>query len=110
LLKSRKISQEQHIFFFNRFNSLKEAYTHTFAIDVIEQVNDEVTFMCHFFGTHEGTINLGGKNLFDSLFLYEDETGKKFYTVPVTYVLTLKKGEYLNMIKNESKADIDPPI
>jgi hypothetical protein len=90
-------------------NALDLSYVHATISDItqynIVQENEEyVTINYHVITTKPTLVDYGGPNIFKPIFLYYDEKTKiTYYTIPLTYILTLKRKEYVSYYLEKNK-------
>jgi hypothetical protein len=105
----KKISKDQFLVCVKRMNALDLSYVHATISDItqynIVQENEEyVTINYHVITTKPTLVDYGGPNTFKPIFLYYDEkTNITYYTIPLTYILTLKKKEYVSYYIGKNK-------
>jgi hypothetical protein len=108
-LKQKKMSAEQFLVFAKRINALDLSYVHATIGDIVEhnifkEDEEYITICYHVITTKPTVVNYGGPNSFNPIFLYSDkETKITYYTIPLTYIQTLKKKEYISFFLDKNK-------
>lgn len=108
-LKQKKISKDQFLVYVKRMNALDFSYVHATISDIIEynivKENEEyITINYHVITTKPTLVDYGGPNTFKPIFLYYDEkTNITYYTIPLTYIQTLRKKEYISYFLEKNK-------
>ena len=108
-LKKDLIKKDQFLVYLKRINALDLSYAHATLIDIAEEQilkegDEYVTIIYHVITTKPIVVDYGGPNQYTPIFLYQNkETNTTYYTIPLTYVQTLKKDDYLNyfILKNK---------
>lgn len=108
-LKQKKISKDQFLVYVKRMNALDLSYVHATISDIIQynivkEDEEYVTINYHVITTKPTLVDYGGPNIFKPIFLYYDEKTKiTYYTIPLTYIQTLKKKEYISYFLEKNK-------
>jgi hypothetical protein len=108
-LKQKKISKDQFLVYVKRMNALDLSYVHATISDItqynIVKENEEyITINYHVITTKPTLVDYGGPNTFKPIFLYYDEKiNISYYTIPLTYIQTLKKKEYISYFLEKNK-------
>ncbi len=116
--KKEEISKDQFLVYVKRLNALDKSYVHSIVIDYLQEyliINEEehLTIAYHVITTKSAEVDFGGPNKFKPQFLYyEETTNTTYYTIPLTYVQTLKRVDFNNdfLLSNELmfKNDTNP--
>jgi hypothetical protein len=76
------------------------------VLDIINQDDINVKFMYHVITTQDKIVDYGGVNKYKPIFLCKDEVkNKNFYTIPLTYLRTLTREEFVNIFKYKEKSE-----
>ena len=94
----------QFIVLAKRIEALNLSYVHAIIGDIANWRNealnndkDKIQIIYHVITTKPTTVDYGGPNKFKPIFLYHDmNTSISYYTIPLTYLLTLRREEYTN--------------
>ncbi len=91
-------------------NALDLSYVHATIGDIVnrhkivDEDNEHITIIYHVITTKPTLVDYGGGNVFSPLFLYKDPvTGTVYYTIALTYVWRLTRGEYYSYFLEKNK-------
>lgn len=104
-LENEQVTKEQWLVYLERFKALDLSYVHTIILDIISKNETTIKFMYHVITTKDKIVNYGGPNQFKPIYLYTDEKGTKFYTIPLTYIRILSKEEFVNVFKFKKESE-----
>lgn len=110
-LKLKQIEVNQYVVIAKRINALNLSYVHATIGDianwrkpVLNEDKEQITIVYHVITTKPTNVDYGGPNQFKPIFLYYDvNTNISYYTIPLTYMLTLRKEEYTNYFLSKNK-------
>jgi hypothetical protein len=108
-LKQKIITNDQFLVYVKRMDALNLSFVHAtiadiLKYDIIKDNEEYYTIGYHVITTKPTLVDYGGPNTFKPLFLYnEKETNITYYTIPLTYVYTLKKKDFYTLFLEKNR-------